>query len=102
MFKKRNAFIGLLIACILIVPVSAADWQMFHENQEHTGFLKEAADFTSQVWYFQAGGPIQSSPAVLNKIIFFGSNSGNVYAVDMEDGTKLWDYKTGGGLISSP
>jgi hypothetical protein len=78
MFKNKKVLIGLLMICIMTGPVSAADWQMFHENPDHTGFLKEASDFTPQIWYFQTGGPIKSSPAILNNIIYIGSNDGSI------------------------
>ncbi len=102
MFKKKNVLIGLLVICIMASPVSAADWQMFHENQAHTGFLKEAADFSPQTWYFQTEGPVKSSAAILNNILYLGSDDGSIYSIDMENGNKLWDYKTDGAIISSP
>ena len=75
---------------------------MFHENAQRTGYLDQPADFTPTVWYFSTQGSIKSSPAILNKVAYFGSSDGHIYAVNLEDGTKLWDYKTDGAVVSSP
>jgi outer membrane protein assembly factor BamB len=45
---------------------------------------------------------VTSSPAVTDSAVYFGSNDGNVYAVDRADGTKLWQYQTGDTVLSSP
>jgi len=104
---KKQLLLGFMITCLLASPLgiataAGADWNSFHENAQHTGFTDQAADFTPTAWYFSTQGAIKSSPAIQNKIIYFGSNDGHVYAVNMEDGTKIWDYKTDGAVISSP
>ena len=53
-------------------------------------------------WSFPAGGAITSSPAVSNGVVYFGSQDGNVYALDDTTGTELWSYTTGAGVSSSP
>ena len=55
------------------------------------------------VWKFstdQRG--VLSSPAVHDGKVFFGSNDGNVYALYTSNGTRLWNYSTGGYVLSSP
>lgn len=44
----------------------------------------------------------QSSPVMINNIIFFGLGDGFVYAVDPENGNIKWKYETGGAVHSSP
>ena len=53
-------------------------------------------------WIFQAGDKIRSSPALGNNILYFGDESGRLYAVDATTGKKLWDFQTGGKITSSP
>jgi outer membrane protein assembly factor BamB len=53
-------------------------------------------------WSFTTGGTVNSSPAVVNGVVYFGSGDSNVYALDASTGGKLWSYTTGGPLSSSP
>ena len=48
-----------------------------------------------------SGGP-NSSPAVANGVVYFGSLDNNVYALNASTGAKLWSYATGAGVQSSP
>ncbi len=107
MINKKNILIGFVIMCLLagpvsIAPVSAQDWNMFHANLDHTGYLDEAADFTPETWLFKVQGAIQSSPAIADKTLYFGSTNGTFYALNLDDGTRVWTYNTGGSIISSP
>ena len=45
---------------------------------------------------------VQSSPAVVNGVVYFGGEDYNVYAMNASTGALLWSYKTGGGVYSSP
>jgi outer membrane protein assembly factor BamB len=35
-------------------------------------------------------------------VLYIGSDDGHLYAVNAQNGTKLWDFATGGPIISSP
>ncbi len=48
--KSKKIIIGFLITCVILGPVSAVDWPMFHGNPEHTGFLEEPSDFAPHPW----------------------------------------------------
>src|SRR5437016_4621134 len=43
-------------------------------------------------WKFKTGGPVVSSAAVANGIVYIGSDDKNVYALSLADGTKVWAY----------
>ncbi len=45
-------------------------------------------------WKFSTGGPIKSSPVVVDAVAYFGSYDGNIYAVDVRTGKELWKVKT--------
>ncbi|MHB8793133.1 MAG: outer membrane protein assembly factor BamB family protein [Thermoleophilia bacterium] len=45
---------------------------------------------------------VESSPAVVNGIVYVGSWDRNVYAIDSGTGTIKWQYKTKGQVLSSP
>jgi outer membrane protein assembly factor BamB len=50
--------------------------------------------------YTTLGDP-QSSPAVANGVVYFGSDDHNVYALNASTGAQLWNYTTGGEVLSS-
>ena len=65
-----------------------------------------AFDVTSDSleWSFTTGNTIYSSPTVYDTLVIFGSYDGKTYAVDKEDGVKVWEYDAGAGsqFYSSP
>jgi outer membrane protein assembly factor BamB len=54
------------------------------------------------VWTFRTGGPIWSSPATAGHVVYFGSNDGNLYAVETRSGKPLWHFTTGGPVMGTP
>jgi eukaryotic-like serine/threonine-protein kinase len=53
-------------------------------------------------WTFQAEGAIWGGMTAHNDTLFFGSEDGLVYALEIETGKELWRFKTGGALFSKP
>ncbi|MGH9631234.1 MAG: PQQ-binding-like beta-propeller repeat protein, partial [Bryobacteraceae bacterium] len=51
---------------------------------------------------FQTRARIDSSPAVTDGRIFFGSNDGHLYAIDAAKGTKVWEFDAGAPISASP
>jgi outer membrane protein assembly factor BamB len=41
-------------------------------------------------WSFETGGPVWSSPTVMDDTVYVGSLDGNLYAVDASSGDELW------------
>lgn len=64
--------------------------------------LGPAAKNGEIAWTFQTDGAIWSSPTVEGRNVYFGSNDGNIYALETESGKKLWRFKTGGALYGRP
>ncbi len=54
-----------------------------------------------QRWKFQTGGPVKSSPVVVDGVVYFGSYDGFVYAVDVSTGSLVWSNQTGGRVSGS-
>lgn len=61
-----------------------------------------AGRMAEPVWTFKSGGPIWSSPVVADGTVYFGSNDGNVYALNAKSGKTLWQYKTEGRVMGRP
>ncbi len=114
---KRRLQIALLVIQILLVTLlvfqsptmiaranSAADeWPMFHHDLAHTGYSSSSSPLTNQtLWTFATSGAVETSPAVVDGVVFFGSDDGSVYAVNASSGGLIWNYSTGGPVQSSP
>lgn len=50
-------------------------------------------------WRFSAGST--ASPAVLNNVVYFGSNDGKIYAVNTSNGSKKWDLQVAAPISAS-
>ena len=56
-----------------------------------------------KLWNYTTGSYVVSSPAVVNGVVYIGSDDGNVYALNATNGAKLWNYTTGISMLySSP
>ena len=53
-------------------------------------------------WRFTTGATIRSSPALAGNVLYFGSDDGKVYAIDVNSGEARWSFQTGGEVRSSP
>ena len=54
-------------------------------------------------WKFSTGSPIgESSPAFSAGVVYIGDLGGWINALNASTGQKLWAYKTGGEIKSSP
>ncbi|MGC1295812.1 MAG: PQQ-binding-like beta-propeller repeat protein [Alloacidobacterium sp.] len=47
-------------------------------------------------------GDLESSPAVVNGVVYSGSLDGNVYGLNATTGAKLWSFAVGSFVLSSP
>ncbi|MGA2385177.1 MAG: PQQ-binding-like beta-propeller repeat protein [Candidatus Bathyarchaeia archaeon] len=78
-------------------------WSMFRNNLSHTGYTSSTAPTTNMLkWSYRIGGGVESSPAVVNGVVYVGSNWGDFCAFNASTGHKIWDYVRGGGGFSSP
>ena len=75
-----TAFLSLL--CLSIVSTlalnvaaqsNADSWQMYHHDLAHTGLTSSAqASGNQTLWTFTTGGPVWSSPAVVDGVVYVG------------------------------
>ena len=96
----------------LMKPVSAAifdevasdgdDWSMFRANAARTGYAEAEAPGGNQLcWKFKTGGEVTSSPAVADGRVYFSSEDGYLYAIEVASGREVWRVHLGAN-ISSP
>src|SRR5206468_11146322 len=94
LFMKISPFLFLFLSL-----TSAAEAQsMFRGNAAHTGTYAGTGprEFHRLKWKFPTGARVVGSPVIEGKVIYFGSDDGNGYAVDAGSGRVLWKNSTGG------
>lgn len=95
----------LLAAGLLLGLTGAADAQtMFRGNPAHTGVYPGPAprELHRVKWKFPTGSRVVGSPIIQENVVYFGSDDGNVYAVDAESGRQLWKTTTRGPVPCTP
>ncbi len=95
------SFLLLFALCTMRKP---ADSRAFHSDPAHLGIYQapELDSLGKLNWRFKTEGRIFSSPAVMDGIVYIGSEDSNLYAVNAETGALIWKFKTGGQVSSSP
>ncbi|MEJ7828067.1 MAG: PQQ-binding-like beta-propeller repeat protein, partial [Segetibacter sp.] len=53
-------------------------------------------------WTYSSEANVISTPAVINNLIVFGNQKGNVTALALQNGKQKWTFKTAGSIYSSP
>ena len=91
-----------LLVCV--VAISADAQTMFRGDPAHTGVYSGPAprEFHGLRWKFPTGNRIVASPVIDGQVIYFGSDDGNIYAVDSETGRQIWKTKTRGPVSATP
>ena len=89
------------------LPTSNQSWPMFHNDTANSGYSENIGPLTNQIlWKYKAGSGIESSPAVVDGVVYFGSlwngQNGFVNALNATTGSKIWQFATNSGVESSP
>ena len=53
-------------------------------------------------WTYQTGNKVWSSPIGIDGVVYVTSLDKNLYALSLEDGSKLWQYSTNGAIAATP
>ena len=71
-------------------------------DREAPGYMVAMdAESGQELWRFEAG-VIESSPALVDGVLFFGSWDRNVYALDVSTRKPLWTFETGDEVKAAP
>jgi len=104
----KKFWVGFIRLAIGLGAVAAAlsmhAQSMFRGDPAHTGVSTEKAprQFHRVKWKFPTGDRIMSSPVADGKVLYFGGDDGNIYAVDAETGRQIWKRATGGPAPCTP
>src|ERR1700722_7493986 len=112
---KRISIVVLLLWAGFVSEVWAQqpaakvrDWAQFHRrNMERSTPYEHVLNVHSVgglelKWNFTTGRGVWSSPAIVDGVVYFGSEDHNVYALNARTGAKLWSYTTGNQVYSPP
>jgi outer membrane protein assembly factor BamB len=100
----RSAATGMVILAALLAAAPGAAQSTFRGDPAHTGVYAGAGpkQLGGIAWKFATGGYVVSSPVLDHGAIYFGSDDGNIYAVDAETGIQKWKFATHGAVRSTP
>ncbi len=98
---KRHC--GLVLFLWVLAAATPAQ-TMFRGDAVHSGVASSAAPRQEPrvMWQFPTGDRIVSSPVWADDAVIFGSDDGNVYAVDAATGRQRWMHRTGGPVPATP
>lgn len=74
-------------------------WPMYKQNVQNTGngqtgIYAPSGNLREQ-WRYEPADRVATSPAIADTAVFFGDQSGRLYAVDATDGTERWRTAAG-------
>ncbi|HEY3319100.1 MAG TPA: PQQ-binding-like beta-propeller repeat protein [Planctomycetota bacterium] len=66
------------------------------------GKLHAVSNTGAQLWAFQSESRTYSSPVPVGEDVYFGSDDGKLYKVDVDSGILVWEFSTGGAVRGAP
>ena len=103
---KPKCILTVLFLLILVASVAASDEQAwkFRSDLANSGVYDDGGitpDGTL-LWEYSTGDEVRSCPAMVDGVVYFGSNDGNLYALNAGTGDRIWNFTAGLGIQSSP
>ena len=79
-------------------------WPMFRGNPSHTGSLGNNKSLSTPklLWRFSTGGIVESTPTVIDGLVYVGTFADHLYALDANTGESIWTFKVNGLVRASP
>ena len=104
-----RVLIALVLASIIGAAADAPSgapssnaWPQFRGNPSLTGVTASPVPKTLKLlWTFEAGDSIESSAAIVDGVVYVGSQSADLIAVNLSDGKLRWKYKVKDGIGES-
>jgi outer membrane protein assembly factor BamB len=94
----------LAALALLAVSSTALAQATFHGNVARTGVYEGAGPTRAPAleWLFKTPGPIVTSPAIADGVVYIASLSGHLYAIEQATGKEKWNFKSRMPIASSP
>lgn len=100
----RRGFPRACGAAFAALPMLSLAQATFHGDVARCGVFTGAGPVASPAvqWAFKAAGPIVTTPAIADDVVYVASLSGHLYAVDRQTGAEKWNFKSRMPIASSP
>ena len=83
-------------------PIGPDAWPTFRLATSRVGTTGSATGTPEPAWTFDTGGVVESSPAIVDGVVYVGTFAGRLHALDAATGAELWAFPVGGLLRASP
>jgi eukaryotic-like serine/threonine-protein kinase len=89
---------------LFLAAATALAQNTFHGNVARTGVYDSPGpqQLGGVKWTFKAGGPIVTSPAIADGVVYIAAMDGHLYAIDEQTGKEKWNFKSRMPIASSP
>ncbi|WP_439679810.1 beta-alanine-activating enzyme beta-propeller domain-containing protein [Embleya sp. MST-111070] len=94
--------LGVIVFVELADPSGRREPKYTAGNRVSSSPPAPARTDTTVRWAYSTEAEVDSTPAVVDGVVYFGGHDKNVYALDAATGTKKWAYTTGHVVGSSP
>ncbi len=100
---KPIRFVAVLVSFGFVALLAAGDWPVFRGNGAQDGVSDDKLpDKLHQIWAVKTGDSIEGAPAIVDGVVFIGSQDQHLYALDLDDGKERWRYKFPAPIKTSP
>ena len=96
----------IIFICFLFLlscqSVIAEDWPMFKHDSQRQGYTQSLTPSTNNLlWSFLSDDEIYSSPSIVGDKVYFTTDDGVVYCLNVESGEEIWSTDVGHTLWTS-
>lgn len=78
----------------------------YHPQRSHASaqkpLTKDKIQQLKQIWTFETGGAISSSPIVDGETVYVGSGDNKLHAINARNGTEIWNFPVGSDIYTPP
>ncbi len=91
--------LSLVLATLAAAPLMAQDWPMFGQDLTNQAAASQTSITTGNVgrlapkWIFTTGGDVSARATVVDEVVYFPDWTGNLYAVNGDNGHLIWSHK---------
>jgi len=81
-----------------------SSWPMFMHDVSYRGISSDAIlkPPLALIWKFKTGGPVDSSPVVVDGTVYVGSDDHRLYALHTHKWGVKWEFEAGDKIITAP
>ncbi len=103
--KQLGRRLAILLIVFFLLAGCPEDWPQLQKNPGHTGYTDDQPMPPYRLaWTFEINEPTHTgSPTIVaDAKVFLGTNWGNLIAIDLRSGKRLWTYPAGRTIFATP